>query len=152
MCLTGMFYAMSNLSSARWIWWLLLYWMALILVPRALVHAWTHQYGKGLKPKIHEIFQRGELGMLSMVFSTAAIWNLQRSSFTFASVAIGSVLLGVSGVMGVNVWVEHYCRSATAYRLSPGRSWKDSRDIALLVFSIATVVEMLIDRLTKISS
>ena len=143
---------MSNLSSARWIWWLILYWMAVILVPRALVHAWAHQHRKVLKPKIHEIFQRGELGMLSMVFSAAAIWDLQGSSFTFASVAIGSVLLGVSGVMGANVWVEHYCRSASAYRLSPGRSWHDSRNITLLVFSIATVVEMLLDRLTKIST
>lgn len=141
---------MPNLSSARWIWWLALYWMAVILVPWVLVNAWIHQHGKGLKPRIREIFQRGELGLLSVAFATAAIWDLQRSSFTFATVAIGSVLLGLSGVMAANVWVEHYCRSVNATRLNPGRSWRDSRDLALLVFSIATVAEMLLDRLAKV--
>ncbi len=141
---------MPSLGSARWIWWLALYWMAVVLVPWLLVKAWTHQHGEGPKLKIREIFQRGELGLLSVAFATAAIWDLQRSSFTFVTMAVGSVLLGLTGVMAANVWVEHYCRHVTATTLHPDRSWRDSRNLTMLVFSIATVAEMLLDRLAKV--
>lgn len=141
---------METLYTARWIWWLALYAMAVILVPWVLVNAWMHQHKEKLRPKLSEMFQRAELGLVSVVFATAAIWDLRRSSYTFATVAAGSVLLGLCGVMAANLWVEHYCRSTTGARLGTERSWCDSRDIALLVFSVSTVAEMLIDRLAKV--
>ena len=124
--------------------------MAVIIVPWVLVRSWMRQQGENQRPKLKNMFQRAELGLVSIIFATAAIWDLQRSSYTFATIAAGSVLLGLCGVMAANVWVEHYCRDATGARLGIDRSWHDSRDIAMLVFSVTLVSEMLIDRLARV--
>lgn len=141
---------MAGLSSAKWIWWFALYGMMGIMVPWALVKAWIHQHGTGWKPGIREIFKQGELGLVGLILAASVIWDLQKSSFTFATVAVGSILLALSGIMAANVWVETYCRNATTTRHDPARSWRDSRNLALLVFSIAMVAETLLDRLAKV--
>ena len=124
--------------------------MAVIIVPWVLVRSWMRQQGENQRPKLKNMFQRTELGLVSIIFATAAIWDLQRSSYTFATIAAGSILLGLCGVIAANVLVEHYCRDATGARLGIDRSWHDSRDIAMLVFSVTLVSEMLIDRLARV--
>jgi hypothetical protein len=141
---------MASLSSAKWIWWLALYGMMGVMVPWALVSAWIHQRGTAWKPTVREIFKEGELGLVGLILAASVIWDLQKSSFTFVTIAVGSILLALSGIMAANVWVETYCRKTTTTRHDPARSWRDSRNLAFLVFSIAMVAETLLDRLAKV--
>jgi hypothetical protein len=141
---------MASLSSAKWIWWLALYGMMGVMVPWALVSAWIHQRDTAWKPTVREIFKQGELGLVGLILAASVIWDLQKSSFTFVTIAVGSILLALSGIMAANVWVETYCRKTTTTRHDPARSWRDSRNLAFLVFSIAMVAETLLDRLAKV--
>jgi hypothetical protein len=61
-------------------------------------------------------------------------------------------MLAVSGVMAVNVWVETYCRQTSGTDWRAGRAWRDSRNLALMVFSMAAVLEILLDRLSKVGA
>ena len=141
---------MPDLASMNWIWWLVLYGTVVIALPWTLVKAWSRRHQKELSSKLSQVFGRGELGLIGLVIAASAIWDLQKSAFSFMTVVLGSVLLALAGMMAANVWVEHYCRQSTGTRNDPARSWRDARDIALLVFSIAMVTEMLLDRLSKV--
>ena len=66
--------------------------------------------------------------------------------------ALGSVLLALSGTMAATVWIESYCRSATGMPNNPERAWRDSRNLAFLVFSMAVVIEILLDRFAKVAA
>jgi hypothetical protein len=46
--------------------------------------------------------------------------------------------------------VETYCRQASGGDQRPERAWRDSRNLALLVFSMAAVLEILLDRFAKV--
>ena len=66
------------------------------------------------------------------------------------TIALGSVFLAATGVMAGNVWIESYCRQSTSSNFHPERAWRDSRSLALLVFSLAMVSEVLLDRFAKV--
>ena len=66
------------------------------------------------------------------------------------TIALGSVVLGLGGIMAVSVWVETYCRQSSGTDSHPERAWRDSRSLALLVFSVAAVMEILLDRFAKV--
>jgi hypothetical protein len=66
------------------------------------------------------------------------------------TVALGSVIMGLGGIMAASVWVETQCRKASGNDLRPERAWGDSRSLALLVFSMAAVLEILLDRFARV--
>jgi len=84
------------------------------------------------------------------VLAISVIWDLQKSQYMPTTIALGSVLLSMAGIMAVSVWIETYCRRATGTDFSPERAWRDSRSLALLVFSMAWVTEILVDRFAKV--
>jgi hypothetical protein len=90
------------------------------------------------------------LGLPSLVLACSVIWNLLQSQFMPHTVALGSVIMGLSGIMAVSVWVETCCRQSSAGDQRPERAWRDSRNLALLVFSMAAVLEILLDRFAKV--
>ena len=141
---------MPDLASTKWVWWLILYGTIAIGVPWALVNAWARRHGKSLQSNVSQVFGCGELGLIGLVLAASVIWDLQRCAFAFVTVTLGSALMALAGIMSANVWVEDYCRRLTGTRNNPARSWRDARDLGLLVFSIAMVVEMLLDRLSKV--
>lgn len=84
------------------------------------------------------------------MITIAVIWDLQKSEFTPHTIALGSVLIAFCGIMAGAVWIESYCRRSTGIAMNAGRIWRDSRNFAFLVFSMATVAEILLDRLHKV--
>ena len=137
-------------AELKWLMWISLYVIPLVFLPWAISHAWAHQHRRQLALKPQQLFQRGELGLPSLILASSVIWNLLQSQFTPHTVALGSVILGMSGTMAVTVWVETYCRQASGSDSRPERAWRDSRSLALLVFSMAAVMEILMDRFAKV--
>jgi len=86
------------------------------------------------------------------VLGISVIWDLLQSHYMPQTRALGSVLLALSGTMAAAVWIESYCRSATGMHNSPERAWRDSRNLAFLVFSMAVVIEILLDRFAKVAA
>jgi hypothetical protein len=142
---------MPSWSSLKWLLWIGLYLIPVVFLPWAISRAWAHQHGSDLQVRPKQLFQRGELGLFGLVLASSVIWNLLQSQFTPHTIALGSVLLSVSGIMSVSVWVETYCRQSNEMVCRPGRAWRDSRNLALLVFSMAAVVEILLDRFAKVA-
>jgi hypothetical protein len=143
---------MTNWDSTKWLMWIGLYLIPTIFLPWALSRSWIHQHGFALQISPKQLFKRGELGLLGLVLSSSAIWNLLQSQFAPQTRALGAVTLALSGIMSLSVWVESYCRSASGTDFHPARAWRDSRALALLVFSMVAVVEMLLDRLAKVTN
>jgi len=137
-------------AELKWLMWISLYVIPLVFLPWAISHAWAHQHRRQLALKPQQLFQRGELGLPSLILASSVIWNLLQSQFTPHTVALGSVILGMSGTMAVTVWVETYCRQASGSDSRPERAWRDSRSLALLVFSMAAVMEILLDRFARV--
>lgn len=138
-------------TSLKWLLWICLYLIPAVFLPWAISRAWVHQHGSDLQLRPKQLFRRGELGLLSLVLASSVIWNLLQSQFMPHTIALGSVLMALSGIMAANVWVEAYCRQSSATAWNPGRAWRDSRNLALLVFSMAAVMEILLDRFAKVT-
>jgi hypothetical protein len=68
------------------------------------------------------------------------------------TVGLASVLLALAGIMAASVWVETGCRESTEIKCYPERAWRDSRNLTLLVFSMAAVMEILLDRFAKVAA
>jgi len=142
---------MPDWTSLKWLLWIGLYLIPVVFLPWAISRAWVHQHGSDLRFGPKRLFQRGELGLLALVLASSVIWNLLQSQFMTHTIALASVLMGLIGIMSASVWVETYCRECTATNWNPKRAWRDSRNLALLVFSMATVIEILLDRFAKVA-
>ncbi len=142
----------ADWTSAKWLLWIVLYFSLGILMPALMTRSWGRQHGKNVPTKLGQLFQQGELGLVALMLAISVIWDLQRSPFSSSTIALGSVFLAVTGMMAGSVWIESYCRRATGERFTPVRAWRDSRNLALLVFSLTMVTEILLDRLAKVTT
>src|SRR5260370_20963876 len=86
------------------------------------------------------------------MLAISVIWDLQKSEYTSDSIALGSVFLAMAGIMAGAVWIESYCRPTTGTPFRPDRAWRDSRNLTLLVFSLAIVPGILLDRFPEVTS
>jgi hypothetical protein len=143
---------MADWMSLKWLLWISLYLILAFFVPWATSLTWAHQHGSALRPRPKQLFERGELGLVGLVLGISVIWDLLQSQYMPQTRALGSVLLAVSGIMAVAVWIETYCRRSTGMRCDSERAWRDSRNLALLVFSLAVVIEILLDRFAKVAA
>jgi hypothetical protein len=138
--------------SFKWLVWIGLYLVMGVLVPWATALSWAHQHGSVVRPRPRQLFQRGELGLVGLVVVISVIWNLLQSQFMQQTIALAAVLLAMMGTMAGDVWIETYCRQATGTACDSRRTWRDSRNLAFLVFSVAVVVEILLDRFAKVAA
>lgn len=143
---------MADWMSLKWLLWISLYLVLGVFVPWATSLAWAHQHGSDLRPRPKQLFERGELGLIGLVLVISVIWDLLRSPYMPQTIALGSVLLAVSGTMAGTVWIETYCRQSTGVSNNPERAWRDSRNMAFLVFSMAIVIEILLERFAKVAA
>lgn len=142
---------MADWITLKWLLWISLYLVLGVLVPWATALAWAHQHESDLRPRPRQLFQRGELGLVGLVLVISVIWDLLQSNYMPQTKALGAILLAVVGTMAGSVWIESYCRHSTGTDCSPERSWRDSRNLAFLVFSMTIVVEILLDRFAKVA-
>jgi hypothetical protein len=89
---------------------------------------------------------------MSLVLGSGVIWDFLRSEFAPHTIAAGTVLLAMVGIMAMTVWVETYCRQHSGTDWHPERAWRDSRSLGLFVFSMAAVMEILLDRLSRLGA
>lgn len=143
---------MADWMSLKWLLWIGLYLVLGVLVPWAASLAWAHQHGSDLRPRLEHLFQRGELGLVGLVLSVSVVWDLLQSQYMLQTRALGAILLAVSGIMASTVWIESYCRHSTGIACNRERAWRDSRNLAFLVFSMAAVIEMLLERFAKVTA
>jgi hypothetical protein len=143
---------MNNWNSVNWLVYLALYVVPIFLLPWAVSRSWVHQRGGTVRYSPKQLFERGELGLLSLVLACGGIWDVLRSTFAPQTIAVASVLLAMGGIMAMTVWVETFCRQHSGTDWHPQRAWRDSRSLALFVFSMAAVVEILLDRLSRVGA
>jgi hypothetical protein len=134
------------------VWPLALYLLFGMLVPVAMARAWMRKSGQERLIHVQDLFGRGELGLLGLALTVPIIWDIQRSTYAPQTIAAGSVLLGITGMMAAAVWVESYCRTLTGTRNEPRRAWRDSRNLAFFIFTMAGVAEILLYRLARVLS
>jgi hypothetical protein len=143
---------MSNWNSIKWLVWIALYLLPAFLLPWAVSRSWVQQRGGTVRYSPKQLFERGELGLMSLVLASGVIWDFLRSEFAPHTIAAGTVLLAMVGIMAMTVWVETYCRQHSGTDWHPARAWRDSRSLGLCVFSMAAVMEILLDRLTRLGA
>ena len=143
---------MSSWPSLKWLLWISLYAIPILFLPWITARAWVRQHKTEVPVGFRQIFQRGELGLISLVLASSVIWNLLQSQFAPITIAAASILVTLSGIMALEVWIEGYCRQSTGTLWTPSRAWRDSRNMALLVFTIAAVIEIMLDRFAKVVS
>ena len=142
----------ADWTAVKWLLWIGLYLSFGILGPWVMTRAWVQQHRSNMQPRLRQIFQNGELGLIGFMLAISVIWDLQKSQYMPHTVALGSVFLAMTGIMAGQVWIESYCRRATGLDFHPERAWRDSRRLALLVFSLAFVTEILLDRFVKVAA
>ena len=142
---------MADWTFAKWLWWIGLYIGLGLAVPWIMTRAWAHQHGSPLRPNLKQLFGRGELGLVGLIVAISMIWNIQMSQYSATTIAVGSILLAISGIMAAAVWIESQCRESVGTAGDPQRAWSDSFSLALFVFSLAIGVEILLDRLAKVA-
>src|ERR1700686_3618134 len=143
---------MADWISLKWLCWISLFMVLGVFVPWATSLACAPQHGINFRPRIRQLFQRGELGLVGLVLAISVIWNFLQSAYMPQTIAVGSVLLAVVGTMTGAVWIETYCRQTTGAVCRDERTWRDSRNLAFLVLTMAVVIEILMDRLSKVAT
>ena len=143
---------MTNWVLVKCLLWISLYLILGVLVPWLTSLAWAHQHGSDVRPSLKQLFERGEFGLVGLVLVISVIWDLLQSPYAFYTRALGSVLLSIIGIMAATVWIESYCRQVTGITSNPQRAWRDSRNLAFLAFGMAGVIEILLDRLSKVGA
>jgi len=128
---------MAGWTSTKWLLWISLYVIPGIFLPWLIARTWNHQHGSSSKFSFKQLFRRGELGLLSLILASSVIWDLFQSQFMPHTIALSSIILAIIGIMAVNDW-------------HPERAWRDSRSLALSVFGMAAVMEILLDRFAKV--
>jgi hypothetical protein len=141
---------MADVMWLNWLLWIGLYLILGLLVPWATSVAWVHQHNSNLETGLRHLFERGELGLVGLVISIAMIWDLLQSQYMPHTRAVAAILFAVCGTMAGSVWIETHCRRRTGADYKPERAWQDSRKMVLLIFSMAAVVEILLDRFAKV--
>jgi hypothetical protein len=139
-------------STVKWILWVSLYAVPVVCIPLLLTRSWSRQRGSNFRPNVRQLFQRGELALISLVIVLDGIWNIMQSQFTAQTVALASVLLAMMGTMAGSVWVECYCRQQTGAAHDDVRGWRDSRNIAVAVFTVSAVMQILLDRFAAVQA
>ena len=142
----------ADWMAAKWSLWIALYLILGIGVPWAMARAWAQQHRSTIHPGLKQLFQHGELGLVGLMLAISVIWDLQKSNYTPHTIALGSVFLVMPGIMAGAVWIESYCRLGTGTPFTAERAWRDSRNLAFLVFSLALVTEILLDRFAKVAT
>jgi hypothetical protein len=142
----------ADWTAAKWLLWMGLYLSLGMVAPWVMTRAWAHRHQRDLQPPLRQLFQHGEVGLVSLMLAISVIWDLQKSQYMPHTIALGSVFLAMTGIMAGQVWIESYCRRSTGTDYSPERAWRDSRSLGLLVFSLAGVTEILLDRLVKVTA
>jgi hypothetical protein len=143
---------MAVWNSTKWLLWIGLFLIPTLFLPWAIGRTWVHQHGVELETGPRKLFARAELALVSAIVVASVIWNLLQSQFMPHTVALGSVVLALGGMMALSVWVETYCRQISGKMCEPRRTWRDSRALALCIFSMATVVQILLDRLQTVAT
>jgi hypothetical protein len=143
---------MLQLTLFTSVWPLALYLLFGMFVPVAMARAWMRKSGQERRIHIQDLFGRGELGLLALALTVPIIWDLQKSAYAPQTIAAGSVLVGVTGMMAAAVWVESYCRNLTGTRNDPKRAWRDSHNLAFFIFTMAGVAEILLYRFARVLS
>lgn len=143
---------MAVWNSIKWLLWIGVFLVPTLFLPWAIARTWVHQHKVELETSPRKLFDRAELSLLSVVLAGSVVWNLLQSQFVPHTIALGSVLLAFGGMMALTVWVETYCRQVSNGPCEPTRTWRDSRALALCVFSVATVVQILLDRLQTVAA
>lgn len=141
---------MPDWTSVKWLCWIGLYLILGILVPWIMTRAWAQQHGSQRRFTPSKLFEHGELGLFALVLAISVVWDVQNSSYSPQTIALGSTCLAMSGIMAATVWIESRCRESNAAAHNTTRSWRDSRNLAFLVFSIAAVAQILLDRLAQV--
>ena len=141
---------MAGWTSLKWLFWIGLYLLPVVFLPLAISRSWGQQHGHPQKFRLKELFERGELGLLSLVLASSVVWNLLQSQFVPHTIALASMTVAVLGIMSLTVWVETYRRRQSGSDWRPQRAWRDSRNLALLTLSMAGVMQILLDRLSKV--
>jgi hypothetical protein len=142
---------MTDWSSVKWLWWMSLYLGVGLAIPWIMTRAWAHQHGSPARLTAKQLFARGELGLVGLTLAISVIWKVQTSPYSTATIAVGSILLAVAGIMAVAVWIESHCRQSAEVANDPQRAWRDSLSLATFVFCLAIGVEILLDRLAQVS-
>ena len=140
---------LADWTSTKWLWWIGLYIGLGLVVPWMMTRIWAHQHGSRIRPNAKQLFQRGELGLVILILAISVIWDLLTSHCSAETRAVGSIFLAIGGIMAGAVWIESYCRQASATPDDPQRAWHDSFSLATFVFSMAIGVEVLLDRFAK---
>ena len=148
----GIYALTADWTSAKWLLWIGLYLSFGLLGPWAMTRAWAHHHQSALQPRLSQVFQNGELGLVGLMLAISVIWDLQKSQYTPYTIALGSVFLALIGIMAGWVWIESYGRRSIGIRFRPERAWRDSRNLTFLVFSVAMVAEILLDRFAKVTA
>jgi len=141
---------MTNWYLIRWLVWMAVFLGPVLFLPWVISRAWMHQHGALIQAGPRSFFAHGELGLLSVILASSVIWNLFQSEFTPHTTSLGAIVLALAGIMALCVWVECYCRQIGQERCDPERVWRDSRSLSICVFSVATVVQILLDRLQRV--
>ncbi len=93
----------ADWTSAQWLWWITLYLGLGLAVPWVLTGIWAHQHHLKVQPNAKQLFRRGEVGLVSLILAISGIWDLQKSHYSALTIAVGSILLALGGIMAVAV-------------------------------------------------
>ena len=55
--------------SAKWLLWISLYAGLGIFLPWIITRAWANQHNSNLRPRVRQVFQYGELGLVSLMLA-----------------------------------------------------------------------------------
>jgi hypothetical protein len=117
-----------------------------IIGPWALARLWLARRGSSHRVTFTNLFGRGELGLVSLGLAAAVIWDVSEAPFPNPLIYAISFVVAAVGVAAASSWIITYCRAAgLGAHDDSARTFRESRSMAFLTFSVALVIEVLLE-------
>jgi hypothetical protein len=117
-----------------------------VLAPWIMAQLWARQRGASYRPTLQSVFNRGELGLVSLGVATAVIWDVGAAPFSAPLIYAMCFVVAAVGISAAVAWVVIHCRAVgLGANDDAPRTFRESRNLAFLAFSVALVTEILLE-------
>jgi hypothetical protein len=101
------------------------------------------------KPHItlRQFYEKGELGLAGLLIALSVIFDVEKSAFTTQTTRLAVFCLYFLAAASAYTWAVPLCNNLAKTPVRWRKVWRDSSRIALMVFSIGLVTEIILETL-----
>jgi hypothetical protein len=132
-------------------WKTIAYWIGInivlgIFAPVIVGRSFTQFNVKPPKITLRQFYSKGELAFASLLIALSVIVDVIKSNFNASTIQLVVGFLAVFALISAETWAIPLCNELVKAEVKWSKVWRRSWLVAVMVFSICVVTEILLER------